>query len=79
MIKNLLKQIWFLQFKIGIKVIHLALLSSSEFFSKNNNKWNLEKANDSSGIGGCFNANNHSNGYHGILKQWWEHFGLGSK
>lgn len=79
MLKNFLKKIWFLQFKVGVKDIHLALLSNPEFFSKNNNKWSLKKADDNSGIGGWFNANNHSSGYHGILKQWWEHYGLGSK
>ena len=78
-LKAILKKIWFLQFKIGVKDEHLALLSNPEFYSKNDNKWNLEKTNDSSGIGGWFNANNHSHGYHGILKQWWEHYELGSK
>ena len=78
LIKKFFKKIWQFQFVLGVKEIHLASLSKKESFSKNKLEWNLKKNNDSSGIGGWFYANNHSSGYHGILRQWWDYYGLGS-
>lgn len=31
-----------------------------------------------SGVGGWFRCPNHSSGYHGLLRQWWEFHGLGN-
>lgn len=45
----------------------------NEIFSKSNNSWNYDRHNHV-WIGGQFKANNLSGGYHGILKQWWEHY-----
>lgn len=30
-------------------------------------------------IGGCWSVQNISGGYHGLLKEWWDHFGLKGK
>jgi len=30
-------------------------------------------------IGGCWKVENASGGYHGLLKKWWDHFGLKGK
>lgn len=44
-----------------------------ESHSKNNINWNYEIIKNK-WVGGHFNLSNMSEGYHGILKQWWEYF-----
>src|SRR2546422_7337352 len=46
-------------------------------FSKNGKKWDYAQY-DAGWVGGRFDVENHSHGYHGILKQWWEHYNRGS-
>ncbi len=47
----------------------------NEFYSKNNNSWDLSGGNNETfWIGGHFKAPNLSNGFHGILTQYWEYY-----
>jgi SAM-dependent methyltransferase len=45
----------------------------TEQYSKNNLNWNTEKP-PNAYVGGTFKVSNLSGGYHGLLKQWWEHY-----
>lgn len=45
----------------------------TEKYSKSNNQWNYN-LHELYWVGGRFKVNNLSKGYHGILKQWWEHY-----
>jgi hypothetical protein len=51
---------------------------SDYFYSKNNNKWDLTIYPNNYTIGGLFKCSNLSGGYHGILKQYWEHYNKGT-
>lgn len=59
---------------MGFSPVDLTHLTEQSFFSSQLNTWNYNYDN---GCGGWMKAPNTSNGYHGILIQWWEHFGLG--
>lgn len=48
------------------------------FYSKNNNNWDLTIYPNNYTIGGLFKCSNLSGGYHGILKQYWEHYNKGN-
>jgi hypothetical protein len=45
-------------------------------FSSGGKSW---KTHLDRGVGGWFPCSNHSFGYHGLLQQFWEHYGLGKK
>jgi len=45
----------------------------NETFSKNGNQWDFNLY-ENYWVGGKFEADNLSTGYHGILKQWWEKY-----
>lgn len=47
-------------------------------FSKENNKWDTTIYPGNYTIGGLFKCSNLSKGYHGILKQYWEHYNKGT-
>jgi SAM-dependent methyltransferase len=55
------------------KFIKLSENHDDEIFSKFNNIWDYSRHNNV-WVGGLFEVNNSSGGYHGILKQWWEHY-----
>lgn len=44
------------------------------FFSASKIPWDIRYA---KGVGGWFPCRNHSGGYHGLLQQFWKHYGLG--
>lgn len=47
----------------------------NEFYSKNNNSWDLSGGTENNfWIGGHLKAPNLSNGFHGILQQYWEYY-----
>jgi len=71
---SIIRFIWAKQFLFGIVPDDFAILSKEVIFSAKNKKWDTRK---SKGIGGWFPVDNHSHGYHGLLKQWWDAYGLG--
>jgi hypothetical protein len=52
----------------------LAGLSEKVVWSASGRQWDTSLAR---GVGGWVAAPNHSQGYHGLLRQWWETYGLG--
>ena len=46
-------------------------------FSIGRQRWNYTLSGEG-WIGGKFEATNYSHGYHGILRQWWDHYNQGS-
>jgi hypothetical protein len=48
-------------------------------YSHDNNSWDLKLGDPRTAIGGWWDAPNTSAGYHGLLYQWWEHYGLGKQ
>jgi hypothetical protein len=48
------------------------------YFSSRNKNWDTN-ARHSIGVGGWFECSNHSFGYHGVLRQFWDSFGFGKK
>jgi hypothetical protein len=74
-IKRLLRKIYAQQFRFGFSPEDLTSLSPVVEFSASNKKWNTEF---NGGYGGWIPVPNHSHGYHGLLKQWWEEYGLGT-
>jgi SAM-dependent methyltransferase len=54
--------------------MELAAKSDEVAYSAAGKRWNTQI---SRGIGGWVVAPNHSEGYHGLLQQWWEAYGLG--
>lgn len=52
------------------------VLKMSEVFSLNNIKWNYNYGEDGCSVGGLLKMSNLSGGFHGILKQWWDHYSL---
>lgn len=75
-IKKYVRAVFLIIFKVFLKQEDLLPLSKHVKFSGSDNKWAYE-GND--GVGGVFRCSNHSGGYHGLLKQWWEFHGLGKK
>lgn len=73
-LKKIFQSLYEKQFKLGLTPQYLTLLSEKEFFSKNNLQWDFEFKR---GFGGWLEVPNTSGGYHGILVQWWEKYGLG--
>lgn len=47
-------------------------------FTKSGKHWDTSLG-KSIGVGGWFKCSNHSFGYHGVLQQFWEHYGLGRR
>jgi hypothetical protein len=45
-------------------------------FSKYKRSWDTHHT---AGVGGWVKVSNLSGGYHGLLRQWWEHYGLGKR
>lgn len=74
-LRALIRRIWLQQFRLGFLPIDLAILSQVSAYSATGRCWNTRV---SSGIGGWIAAPNHSHGYHGLLQQWWDAYGLGS-
>jgi SAM-dependent methyltransferase len=52
----------------------LAAMSDEVAYSAAGHRWNTKI---SRGIGGWVDVPNHSQGYHGLLQQWWMTYGLG--
>jgi hypothetical protein len=77
-IKKFIKTLFLNQFKWFFTKQDLLPLSKVSSLSADNNEWSYNRVGDSSGIGGWFSCDNHSHGYHGLLKQWWEFHGLGN-
>ncbi len=75
-LKKILQKIYVRQFKLGLSPQYLTLLSETESFSKNNFSWDFAF---NKGFGGWLEVPNTSNGYHGILMQWWEKYSLGQR
>jgi len=73
-ILNIIKKLYKNQFKFGFTEVDLTLLSSESIFSKTNNKWDYKF---NKGFGGWLEAPNLSKGYHGLLIQWCDYYGLG--
>jgi hypothetical protein len=76
-LKRFVKILFLNQFKWFFMEVDLLPLSKVSSFSADNNNWSYSRLADSTGIGGWFPSDNHSHGYHGLLKQWWEFHGLG--
>jgi SAM-dependent methyltransferase len=54
-------------------------IHDNDIFSKNNIQWNVDTSNNYKNfVGGLFPTSNTSNGYHGILQQWWEYYNKGN-
>lgn len=51
---------------------------SNYYFSKENKKWDVTIYPNNYTIGGLFKVSNLSNGYHGILKQYWDYYNIGN-
>jgi SAM-dependent methyltransferase len=51
-------------------------MSPSKTISSGNKQWNYREADG--WVGGRFNVSNFSQGYHGLLKQWWEYYNKGN-
>jgi SAM-dependent methyltransferase len=47
------------------------MTANSEIFSSSSKQWNTDR---SGYIGGVFSAPNLSHGFHGLLRQWWDHY-----
>lgn len=73
-LKRFLRDLWRLQFRNFISQEDLHFLAPSETYSKTEKKWNTEI---NIGAGGWWSAENHSHGFHGLLIQYWEQYGLG--
>lgn len=71
-LKRFVKTLFLNQFKWFFMEQDLLPLSKVSSFSADNNNWSYSTLEDSAGIGGWFPSDNHSHGYHGLLKQWWE-------
>lgn len=52
---------------------------STFFYSKNNKNWDFTIYPGNYTIGGLFRVSNLSNGYHGILKQYWDEYRMGNR
>lgn len=61
---------------VGVEVKRLKQ-ETAVSFSKAGMKWDCAQSVDG-WIGGRYDAENHSKGYHGILRQWWEHYNHGT-
>jgi hypothetical protein len=72
----LLRKLYANQFKFGFSPLDLISLSPIHKFSLLGKNWNVEYV---GGWGGWIPVNNHSKGYHGLLAQWWDIYGLGKK
>jgi SAM-dependent methyltransferase len=80
-IKKLIKTLFLMQFKYIFSEWHLMPISKVTTFSRSANMWVYDfaiGAPHSDSVGGWFHCPNHSRGYHGLLRQWWEFHGLGN-
>ena len=75
-LRKFLGRLWARQFQFGVTPLDLPRLSQEFSFSAAGKKWDTAVA---VGVGGWLPAANHSHGYHGLLRQWWTVYGLGSK
>ena len=73
-IKKIIKIIFLMQFKYLFFEEDLLPLSKKITISKNTKVWQFKTE---GGVGGWFRCPNHSGGYHGLLRQWWDFHGLG--
>jgi hypothetical protein len=73
-LKRILRSIWRLQFRNIVSQEDLHFLAASSTFSEKATSWDTRF---NSGIGGWWAVSNHSQGFHGLLVQYWEYYGLG--
>ena len=66
---------WLLPSKID-KELHRATINPVFSYSQSARSWEMTL---DIGIGGWCKVSNLSGGYHGLLRQWWDYYGLGAK
>ena len=74
-LRALMRKLYAKQFQFGFSPVDLTALSPLVKFSAAGKEWDV---NYDGGWGGWIPVENHSHGYHGLLKQWWTMYGLGN-
>lgn len=73
-LRLLMRKLYSRQFQLGFVPEDLHSLSPLVKYSLHEKDWDVKY---NVGFGGWIPVANHSSGYHGLLKQWWEEYGLG--